>query len=199
MICEKCGSGIPIYTNICPDCGAKNDYKAKSFRVRMVNENNSLVGIKGWLILVAINVFCAPILYLYSVVTEIVLLNATYDFLNDPYVLRSNHFIYYVIMHIAVFCEEGLLGALIYLAYLFGARKRKMVSWFIGTTLFSLGISFIFPFIYYFYVHSYDPSTTLTDFWDKPTTNAFIRAILSSCIWIPYMLRSKRVKATFTR
>ncbi|WP_163938395.1 DUF2569 family protein [Paraferrimonas sp. SM1919] len=33
--------------------------------------------------------------------------------------------------------------------------------------------------------------------WDPNTLKEFIRTIISSAIWLPYLIVSKRVKATF--
>ena len=80
--------------------------------------------------------------------------------------------------------------ALLYLAYLFFSKHYRFPSMYIIIMLISLAmipldawlISFVLPELPIF---------------DPETTSEFFRVLIASLIWIPYMLVSKRVKATF--
>lgn len=93
--------------------------------------------------------------------------------------------------------EYGIFGILIglaflvftvYIIYLFFKRKIVFPRWYIAFLIISMAIN-IFALIY---TDANDPEMQTIS---KDTG----RAVLSVIIWVPYMLISKRVKATFTK
>ncbi len=80
------------------------------------------------------------------------------------------------------------LSLSIYITYLFFSESRNFPKWYIGLLIFGLAINTIV--IVGGVINPEDI---------KEASQLFIRSIVSSMIWIPYMLVSKRVKATFIK
>ena len=75
-----------------------------------------------------------------------------------------------------------------YVIYLFSSKKRVFPKWYIAFLIISTVIN-IFALIY---TDAHDPGMQSLS---KDTG----RSILTTLIWVPYILKSKRVKATFTK
>ncbi|HET7306614.1 MAG TPA: DUF2569 domain-containing protein [Gammaproteobacteria bacterium] len=79
-----------------------------------------------------------------------------------------------------------------YAAYLFFSKKKFFPRLYIGLLLFTLAfilvdaaaVTAVFPKILMF---------------GPDTVQQFLRSLVAAGIWIPYVRRSKRVKATFVR
>lgn len=146
----------------------------------------------GWLTLVWIGLFITPIRLLYSVFDVFIkqINNWTFGDAIDASSLSYIENIKFILWFELVW---NILFALfcIYLIYLFITRKRSFpINYiiFIGLNTIFIAIDSILA--------SNIPVLSNTLQWD-PIDYELIKVILSSCIRIPYMLLSKRVKNTF--
>ncbi|MCB1782950.1 MAG: DUF2569 domain-containing protein [Alphaproteobacteria bacterium] len=158
-----------------------------------MSEEKNLDGLKGWLILVGLGVIIAPFSigftifpFYYEIFTQ-----NTWEKLTSP---ESPH--YHPLWQTILITELAINIALILIwcviAFLFFAKKKKFPILYICMTLFSpvfiladsLAITLVMP---------EEPVL------DPETLDNLARSIVPALIWVPYMLVSKRVKATFTR
>lgn len=73
-----------------------------------------------------------------------------------------------------VLVNIGLITAWVYIAFLFFKKKAAFPKWYIGIWSF-------------------------TPVFDPDTSKDLIRLFITALIWVPYILVSKRVKATFAK
>ena len=155
------------------------------------SEEKSYAGIGGWLILVGVGLTFALIRAIYFIFT-------TYPPFFTNGILKAlitpESGVYNMPLAIFVMGElvvnAGLMIASSYLLYLFMKRKANFPAWFIGV----MAVNLVFMVL--------DPSIIKLI---RPEYQVFDEAVLMSIarnsavclIWIPYMLRSKRVRATF--
>ena len=79
----------------------------------------------------------------------------------------------------------------IYIAFLFFTKRARFVKWYISMLAF--GIFFIIlDAVLVGALLDLDQST-----FDEDVQKELMRSVIGACIWVPYMLRSKRVQATF--
>lgn len=150
-------------------------------------------GIGGWLILVAIGIVMGPIVLL---VTTLPLL---FDLLaiENWNVLTNPNSKSYIPYFVELVTGEMLANALMFiaslwLAVLFFTKHRWFARVYIVYVLVSALILVI---------DTYLVSIVLPDMpiWDEETVRGFFRSAIAICIWVPYMLVSRRVKNTFIR
>jgi hypothetical protein len=155
------------------------------------NKEKELKGIGGWLILVAISVVLSPIRILvdfvplyYPLFTEGIweaLITPTSEVYNPLWApLLIGEIVFNSLMFLASF----------YLIYLFFSKHYLFVKTFITLIV----ISLIFIPLDSWFVTLILPQEPV---FDLDTTREFARIAIFAIIWIPYMLISKRVKATF--
>lgn len=156
-----------------------------------MNENNELKGLGGWLILVGIGVVVAPIrLLAFSIPTfKPIFEDGTWEALTtvgskayDPLwaPLLIGEISFNAIMIVATLC----------LIFLFFSKHYFFPKLYIGIAVVSL---IFIPFDAWLVTRIF-PSEPM---FDPDTTREFMRALIGTLIWVPYMLVSKRVKATF--
>lgn len=154
---------------------------------------NDLVGIKGWLILVAIGVVVAP----FRLITFML---STYPDLFKTGTwqsLTSQFGDYYHPYWEPLLLSEMLFNTLItlaslYLIVLFFKKKAQFPKWYIGIAVFSL----VFIVADAFAIRMIIPDAPI---FDGETRLEIIRGVITVAIWVPYMLISERVRATFVR
>ena len=78
------------------------------------------------------------------------------------------------------------------MAYKFIAKSRDFPKWYIGIAVFSL----VFIVADAFAIKLVLPSEPV---FDPDTIKELMRSVIMVTIWVPYMLVSKRVKATFIK
>ena len=154
---------------------------------------DDMVGIKGWLILVAIGVVIAPfrlIAFMLNTYPEL--------FTTDAWQSLTSQFgDYYHPYWEPLLLSEMLFNTLItlaslYLIVLFFKKKAQFPKWYIGIAVSSL----IFIVADAFAIRMIIPDAPV---FDGETRLEIIRGVLTVAIWVPYMLISERVKATFVR
>ena len=156
-----------------------------------MTDNNDLKGIAGWLILVGIGVVLSPLRLLvnliptYKPIFEDGVWEALTTAGSDAYV---PYFSSLLIGEMAY--NVAMLLATIYLVFLFFTKHHFFPQLFIIIILASL----IFIPLDAWFVQVLFPTEPM---FDQETTKEFIRSLVVGVIWIPYMLISKRVKATF--
>jgi hypothetical protein len=148
-------------------------------------------GLSGWLILVGIGVVFAPIRVLVNTVKVFhpiftdgiwealtTVGSAAYNPLWGPLLIGE------IIFNVA------MMIALIYLIYLFFSKHYRFPMLYIAI----VAISLVFIPLDAWLVSFILPNAPI---FDQETTGEFVRVLIGGIIWVPYMLLSKRVKATF--
>lgn len=156
-----------------------------------MSADNELKGLRGWLILVGIGVVIGPfrLAYGYGPMYYSIFTDGTFQILTN---VGSE--VYHPLWG-PLLIAEALYNSLVvlvsaYLIYLFFSKHYLFPKVYIAI----VGVSLIFiP------LDAWLGSFVITDepMFDPVTTKEFVRALIDGVIWIPYMLVSKRVKATF--
>jgi len=157
----------------------------------MNNEEENLAGIKGWLILIAIGIITNPIriaMQMYETYTNSFSSEA-WSLLTTPESPIYNPF-WKPLLIGEVIIDSVVLLSTIYMVYLFFAKKSSFPKWYIALALFSFFIII---------ADSYALKLLMPneEVFDHDTMKELSRSLFTIAIWVPYMLVSKRVKATF--
>lgn len=158
----------------------------------MVEEKN-LEGLGGWLLLVGLGIIITPlkiIVTLFPIYKEM-FTNGLLQALTTPGTDAYNP-IWATLVIGERTINGGLVLAWIFIAFLFFSKKKLFPKWYISILLFNvafilidtLAIQLVFPD---------EPA------FDAETTKEIVRSLIAALIWVPYMLMSKRVKATFVK
>jgi len=170
-----------------PYASPKSELSNNSF------ENKEYEGLAGWLILVAIGVVLSPV----RLFKEIVLIykpmfeDGTWELLTTEDSEFYNSMWAPLLTGEIIFNSLMLLASL-YLVYLFFSKHYLFPKFYIGIVV----VSLIFVPLYAWLITIIMPDEPM---FDSATSAEMIKSIISAVIWIPYMLVSKRVKATFVR
>lgn len=156
----------------------------------MLQQQQNLKGIGGWLIFVAIGIVVSPLVK----ITSLYKVYATF-FNYKKWVMITNfdaihhlHLSYVIAGEFIVNCIMLLL--LLYLAYLFFTTKKSFPKYYVGVVITSLLVIVGDTFV----VHLY---TQQNEIFDRATIENIMRILIPGMIWIPYVLNSERVRATF--
>ena len=156
-------------------------------------EEKKLEGLGGWLILIGFVIILTPIrliVLVLSVYME-VFSGGAWEVLTTPGTEAYNPFwAPYLIGEIAI--NVGLVLACLFTVFLFFSKKKIFPKWFIGILVFSLSFILIDALA----IKIVLPNEPI---FDTDTAKEFARTLIGALIWIPYMLKSKRVKATFVK
>ncbi len=156
-----------------------------------MSENNELKGLGGWLILVGIGVVIAPIrlLVTYIPILKPIVEDGTWEALTtagseayDP--------LWAPLLIGEIAFNSIMVAASIYLIYLFFTKHCFFPKLYIGIVFVSLIFILLDAWFVTKVLHN-EPK------FDPETTKEFMRTLVGAVIWVPYMLVSKRVKATF--
>jgi hypothetical protein len=154
-------------------------------------EKKDLKGIRGWLILVAIGVVLSPIrmLAVFVPLYQEIFTNGTWEALTT-----TTSEVYHPMWAPLLIGELGfnalMFAASIYLIYLFFSKHYLFPKVYIILVV----ISLVFIPLDAWFVSFIMPEKPI---FDPETLKEFVRTLIVGMIWIPYMLISKRVKATF--
>jgi hypothetical protein len=153
----------------------------------------SLDGLGGWLILVGIGIVFTPFVLAKAITSYIneVFVSGRWTELTNPD-SPEYHFLWgpYIVSE----CAFNVFTCVIWLSlvYLFFWKKKSFPTWYIRAHVFTLA------FLIYdnFAVHLVRQDMP---WFDAEASKEIGKSLLAVCIWVPYMLRSKRVAATFRR
>ena len=205
-LCAVCANELPEASTVCAHCGSQvtppptaaeapkplptaaevtaataganqSAYDTPAYRV-----DDSLTGIGGWLILVAINLVLGAFYTVYAILSD---LNALYNPRFQLY-LNSRHGVATLVLFEAATNTIFLL-ALVVLNVLFYQRKRvfpKLMIAYLAARLVLIAGDHVVALSMHLHVTS---SFTVA------------RAFIYTVIWIPYFINSIRVEQTFTR
>lgn len=154
-----------------------------------MTEKQSPKGIGGWLILPAIGIVLSIPMLAYTVFSGIssIFLSGLWPHLIDP---TSDYYLEGAIWLLP--CE--LIGNVLfflgycYIAYLFFSKHFSFPKYYISFQLFYVVFLFVDLLAVFFVIHVQPDSDDIKE---------LLKAIIASAIWIPYMLKSVRVKNTF--
>lgn len=153
----------------------------------------SVEGLRGWLILVGLGVVLSPLFIttnIYKVYAE-VFSSDVWEALTSPG--GAAYSALWAPLVISEFvANSALILAWGYIAFLFFSKRRAFPLWFIAAHVATVFLIVIDTMV----VQRILPETPRLD---PDTVQNFLRPILALSIWAPYMLMSKRVKATFVR
>lgn len=153
--------------------------------------NKDLIGLDGWLIWVGISVIITPIRLLPNFFTEaeLVWTSVSWNFLFNPEVESILRLTSYLLIFEFTY-GTILMVLLLVQIYLFFTKHKKFPAFFIGILILFL----IFKPIDSFLVNYLYPGQS---FFNPEAIVSYLYNSIYAMIWIPYMLRSKRVKNTF--
>ncbi|MDD5742305.1 MAG: DUF2569 domain-containing protein [Candidatus Peribacteraceae bacterium] len=167
------------------------EVKPKTKTMKSPKSDAKHKGIGGWLTLVALGLLFAPVsLAIQLLGTYLpILTDGTLQVLIDPssaayHPLWAPLLIFEIVGNLLMF-----LGAC-YLLFVFFKRSQTFPKSYIFVSI----VSLIFVTIDFF-AADLIPAVAEQD--DSEMLGQLIRAIVGSAVWIPYMLKSERVKATF--
>jgi len=157
----------------------------------MTDNSDDLKGLGGWLILVGLGVVLGP----FRIAVEIgplfyeILTDGSYELLTTPG-SEAYHPMWEPLLIFEIVYNASIILASCYLAFLYFTKHYLFPKVYIALVLFSL---------VFIPLDAWLASFVLTDepMFDPETAKEFYRALALAVIWVPYMLRSQRVKATF--
>ncbi len=160
---------------------------------RMAPIDTRYEGLGGWLIIVGLGVVISPVRVAYDVISLYlpILTDGTWE----KFTTEGSEFYNPLCETLLIFemtANAAVFLASLYLIYLFFAKKTPFPKWFIGILVFG----FFFVLIDSWAVQQMMPDQPM---FDEDTAKEIGRAIVVLVIWVPYLLVSKRVKATFVK
>lgn len=206
QFCQGCGVSLMPTLRMCPSCGSKkldtNPPQAAPQITPTFNQLASsstsptttasqLKGLGGWLILIGFGLIIGPI-------RQIIALSSGYK----PYLdtdlferlttpssssyIPNFKFLFYGEIIVSVF----LILLSIYLLFLFFTKSKKFPKNYIFISLFII----LYIPVDAFLVTTIVPNANVVD---GEMVKSFFQTLISGAIWIPYMMKSERVKNTF--
>jgi hypothetical protein len=185
-LCSTCASEIPEGLPSCPHCeaaGAAPPAEAPLFSSTFA-AGNDLEGLSGWLILVGLGLVISPFAILATT------LSTHLPFFSDSryQAFLASHLGLAALIDFEVITNIVFVIGLVALNYLFFTKRRSFPTYMI----LYLASHFAVILMDAFAAHALLPNASLAGSY-KSIAQSFFGAL----IWIPYMLVSRRVKATF--
>lgn len=190
IICKQCATELEESATACSHCGAAIDAPAATpiespdappltLGVPMFSTGSDLEGIGGWLILVAIGLGVGPFILLNGIYSDLrVFYGAQFQAGLAPHPGLAAFILFEAVSN-SVF-----LLALIALNFLFYRKKKSFPGWMIAYMAFNCAVVVVDHLIALRYNSHAGPIAAL-------------RSVMGTLVWIPYYLRSERVKVTF--
>ncbi|WP_346837976.1 DUF2569 domain-containing protein [Microbulbifer sp. SAOS-129_SWC] len=158
-----------------------------------MSQEKSIEGIGGWLILVAIGIVVTPIRIVTLILTTYpeIFTSGIWDAITSKGSEAYSPMWASIILG-ELLINSGLLVVWLYMAYKFFTKSRDFPKWYIGIAVCSL-TSIV--------ADAYAIKLVLPNepVFDPDTVKELMRSSVMVFIWVPYMLLSKRVKATFVK
>jgi uncharacterized membrane protein YhdT len=151
-------------------------------------EERKVEGLGGWLILVGIGIVLAPLMIIYTVfpIYFEIFSNGSWE------IAMADNPLWLPIAIGELLINGALIVVWIFIAYLFFSKNKIFPKWFISVLLFTP----IFILADALAVKIAYPDEPL---FDAQTIKDLARILIYISIWMPYILVSKRVKATFVK
>ena len=159
----------------------------------MLKNSEDLKGLGGWLFLLGIGMVLGPIAMINGMrelITSIV------QYINDGTLeaLTESSSEYYNPILAILIVEEIIINgcltlALLYIAYLFFSKHYLFPRYYIILQSASLIYLVIHLSLIYYFANK--------EVFDRETQISIWRALLAFCIWVPYLIKSKRANLTF--
>ena len=152
-----------------------------------------LEGIGGWLWLVALGIVASPlrIIFLIFPLYSEIFKDGSWEILTSSGT-EAYHPMWAPIILAEMTINAALVLTWIFVGFLFFLKKAIFPKFYIGTLLFTL----VFIIIDAMAVKIIFPNDPI---FDPDTTKELVRTLVACLIWIPYILISKRVQATFVK
>jgi hypothetical protein len=187
MPCAQCSAENQPGAVVCTKCGttlqpAPHLFVPPLFAEVGLDADRHLEGIGGWLILVAIGLVFSPLVILGGATkSDLLFLTSSR---HQPF-LQKHHAVHGLILF-EVITNLCFVAVLIGLNYLFFKKKRAFPTYMILYLLFHL------------LAIALDHAGARLSMPSAPSNlRPLVSAALAAAIWVPYYLRSRRVKVTF--
>ena len=158
-----------------------------------MTDEKKLEGLGGWLILVGLGIIASPIkisAQIYPVYSKL-FAGGSWAALTTPGT-EAYHPLWAPILISEISINVALALAWLFIAFLFFAKKRLFPKWYIGIFVFTLAFMLVDAVA----IRAVLPNEEI---FDPDTIKELARTLVTMLIWVPYMLMSKRVKATFVK
>jgi branched-subunit amino acid transport protein len=158
-----------------------------------MTKEKDLEGLGGWLALVGLGIIISPLRIIAQIFPTYsqIFSDGSWEFLTTPGTEAYNPLWKPIILaEIGINC--GLVLTWIFIGFLYFSKKKMFPNWYIGTLLFTFAF-ILFDALAIMAVLPNEP------IFDPETAKELGRMAIVAFVWIPYMLVSKRVKATFTK
>ncbi|MCH8500443.1 MAG: DUF2569 domain-containing protein [Aliidiomarina sp.] len=154
-------------------------------------DEKEVKGLGGWLLLLALGLFLTPIRLL-SV--DLPMFNALLSSIDvEQFTTPGSEFYHpwwLTIVRFEMFYHFAMLIASLYLIYLFFSKHH----WFPRVYITVLSVSIVYVLVDSWMVSLLFGEQPLVE---RATWIDLVRLLITACIWIPYLLLSKRVQNTF--
>ena len=156
-------------------------------------EEKNIEGLGGWLALVGLGIIISPLRIIGELFPAYLEMfsNGAWAALTTPGT-GAYHSLWTPILFGEIAINCGLVLVWGYIAFLFFTKKKVFPKWYIGISLFTLAFILIDALV----IKAVLPNGPI---FDTETTKEIARSLFATLIWVPYMLVSKRVKATFVK
>jgi len=155
------------------------------------DSTSALAGLRGWLAFLSIGLWLRPLWVLTNVAPSLVAVftNGSWETLTNP-TSPQYHPLWKPTLGLEVVSNCVIVVGGLALLVLFYQRSPRFPRWFIGLAVFV-------PLFVLADAWLYTRISPNEPFWDPSTIRAFSSSLVGGLIWVPYILMSKRVKATF--
>jgi Protein of unknown function (DUF2569) len=192
VTCPQCASTLEDDAAACPQCGKSAAEPAPQnappaygvpalFASSDLDADHHLAGIGGWLILSAIGLVLSPLIYLFRLVMTFL---PFFTNTRLQALLQTHQALHALILFEAI-TQIILIAMLVWLIYMFFNRKRAFPTFMI--------LFYVLACV----IQSADHFAAIVITQKSISSLTLIRTLLAAAIWIPYYLRSRRVKVTF--
>jgi hypothetical protein len=156
-----------------------------------MSDDKELKGLGGWLTLVGLGVIISPIrlLVTYIPIYKPIFEDGTWEVLTTPGTEVYNSF-WAPLLIGEITYNLMLVGVSIYLIYLFFTKHYLFPRFYIAI----IAVSLVFLLLDAWLITFVLPDEPM---FDAETSQEIFRMLIGAVIWVPYLLLSKRVKATF--
>jgi hypothetical protein len=202
MYCTQCAATYPATAHFCDRCGralvASSSAPSAPSSAAASSAAQDLKGLRGWLIVVGFGLVVNLIYRLYLILVDArIFAKGTARLLNDP--LSTFHIPgYAALLRVELLCNLALLVAILYAAILFFHESRVFPRFYVSL-LISLPIYGALDYVLMWVGVAHASQRVQEALHDTMQNDEFAlaRSVLGAMIWGLYMLKSKRVKATF--